>query len=276
MENLTGGTPPVRYLPCVVPCKLYFLAGSILFSLAACGENSESKDEDKKNNTEAVENVDANNGDEADIGGENDGADEDGVKVGEYITFGTYEQDNNTSNGKEPIEWLVLDEQDGKVLVISKYALDAQPFNEEDVDVTWETCTVRNWLNGEFINSAFINSERVKISTVTVTADANPDYNTDPGNDTQDKVFLLNIAEANEYFDSGEARVCKATDYAVAQGAGMSDIFGYEGNCWWWLRSPGRIQVSAAAVDYDGRVGNEGGIVINSHTSIRPAMWIEL
>ena len=24
MENLTGGTPPVRYLPCVVPCKLYF------------------------------------------------------------------------------------------------------------------------------------------------------------------------------------------------------------------------------------------------------------
>ncbi|MEE1138277.1 MAG: hypothetical protein U0M02_07345, partial [Acutalibacteraceae bacterium] len=26
MENLTGGTPPVRYLPCVVPCKLYFEA----------------------------------------------------------------------------------------------------------------------------------------------------------------------------------------------------------------------------------------------------------
>ena len=24
MENLTGGTPPVRYLPCVVSCKLYF------------------------------------------------------------------------------------------------------------------------------------------------------------------------------------------------------------------------------------------------------------
>ena len=26
MENLTGGTPPVRPLPCVVPCKLYFTA----------------------------------------------------------------------------------------------------------------------------------------------------------------------------------------------------------------------------------------------------------
>lgn len=24
MENLTSGIPPVRYLPCVVPCKLYF------------------------------------------------------------------------------------------------------------------------------------------------------------------------------------------------------------------------------------------------------------
>ena len=30
MENLTGGTPPVRYLPCVVPCKLYFTNSEIL------------------------------------------------------------------------------------------------------------------------------------------------------------------------------------------------------------------------------------------------------
>ena len=29
MENLTGGTPPVRYLPCVVPCKLYFFSHKI-------------------------------------------------------------------------------------------------------------------------------------------------------------------------------------------------------------------------------------------------------
>ncbi len=31
MENLTGGTPPVRYLPCVVPCKLYFPLEKIMF-----------------------------------------------------------------------------------------------------------------------------------------------------------------------------------------------------------------------------------------------------
>ncbi|MBP3696995.1 MAG: hypothetical protein J6J45_05560, partial [Clostridia bacterium] len=127
------------------------LAGSMLFSLAACGDSSESKDDDsnKKNSSDIVEN---NGG----VGEENDGfvadkgdfdADFSDTQVGDYITFGSYEQDNDLSNGKEPIEWLVLDKQDGKVLVISKYALDAKPYNDEYVDVTWETCTLRSWLN---------------------------------------------------------------------------------------------------------------------------------
>ena len=32
MENLTGGPPPVRYLLCVVPCKLYFIIVEIIFA----------------------------------------------------------------------------------------------------------------------------------------------------------------------------------------------------------------------------------------------------
>ena len=46
--------------------------------------------------------------------------------VGDTITFGTYEQDNNTSNGKEAIEWTVLDKNGMSVLLISKQALDCQ------------------------------------------------------------------------------------------------------------------------------------------------------
>ena len=61
------------------------------------------------------------------------------AKTGDYVFFGEYEQDNNTSNGKEDIEWLVIEAKNDKLFVISKYALDSKPYNKEDIDVTWET-----------------------------------------------------------------------------------------------------------------------------------------
>lgn len=198
------------------------------------------------------------------------------VQIGDYITFGRYEQDNNTSNGKEDIEWLVLDVQGDKALVISKYALDCQPYNTEYTDVTWETCTLRKWLNVEFLYSAFSSSEIDRIPTVTVSADANPYYDTDPGNATQDKVFLLSITEAGKYFSSDSDRECKATAYAVAQGARASSSDTYEGNCWWWLRSPGYYRRNAAFV-YNGGCVYEGGYDVSSdYIAVRPALWIDL
>lgn len=194
------------------------------------------------------------------------------AQVGDYVFFGSYEQDNNISNGKEDIEWLVLDKQDDRVLVVSKYALDCKPYNEEYEDVTWETCTLRGWLNDEFINAAFTEEEKATIPTVTVTADANPDYSTDPGNDTEDRVFLLSINEANEYFSSDDERACQPTDYAVANGVWESEF----GNCWWWLRSPGNYQYNAAGVYYGGGVDEGGDYVHCAYGAVRPALWINL
>ncbi len=194
------------------------------------------------------------------------------VEIGDYITFGRYEQDNNTSNGKEDIEWLVLDKKDGKALVISKYALDCQPYNTSYTDVTWETCTLRKWLNNTFLNAAFTDAEKSLIPTVTVSADKNPKYSTNPGNATQDKVFLLSITEVNEYFNSDSARQCKATAYAEAQGAYVNSS---NGNCWWWLRSPGYNQNYAALVLYDGYV-YEFGYTVFQFGAVRLALWIDL
>lgn len=119
------------------------------------------------------------------------------ANVGSYVTFGAYEQDNKKSNGKEDVEWLVLAKESNKILVISKYALDCQQFNTCYTDViTWEICSLREWLNGAFINNAFSAEEQAMIPTATVSADKNPDSSTDPGNATQDKVFLLSITEA--------------------------------------------------------------------------------
>ena len=198
------------------------------------------------------------------------------VNVGDMYSFGSYEQDNNKSNGQEDIEWLVLAKEGTKILVISKYALDCQQYNTSYTDVTWETCTLRKWLNNNFINSAFTANEKAMIPTVTVSADKNPNCSTNPGNATQDQVFLLSITEANKYFSSDGARQCKPTEYAVAGGA---DVYSSNGDCWWWLRSPGYYQSRAANVDSVGDV-DEYGTYIDSvdrdDCAVRPALWIDL
>ena len=109
---------------------------------------------------------------------------------------------------------------------------------------------------------------------MTVSADKNPEFSTNPGNATQDQVFLLSITEANKYFSSDSARQCKPTDYAVANGAWESD----SGNCLWWLRSPGDSQNFAAFV-YNGGEVNWSGHSIDYDTAlnaVRPALWIDL
>ena len=193
------------------------------------------------------------------------------AQVGDYIVFGSYEQDNNTSNGKEDIEWLVLAKEGSKILVVSRYALDYKPYHSSNTDVTWETCSLRTWLNGTFMNAAFDSEEKKLILSTTVTADKNPKYfDTDPGKNTTDKVFLLSITEVNKYFKSDSARQCKGTAYCYAQSADDAKT----GFCWWWLRSPGNGRDSAALVSSDGDVGKGGLDVDYSGIAVRPALWI--
>ncbi len=195
------------------------------------------------------------------------------AKVGDYVIFGKYEQDTYLYNEKENIEWLVLDKKDGKVFLISRYALDCQQYNTSYSGWTWEECSVRTWLNRTFLSVAFSEAEKAMISTVTVSADKNPEYSTSPGNATRDKIFLLSITEANMYFNSDGARQCAATEYAVAQGGRNIDK-----NCSWWLRSPGSTRNNSAAfVLYDGDISNAGaGYDRYSNFAVRPAMWITL
>ena len=201
------------------------------------------------------------------------------IKIGDSYTFGTYEQDNNTSNGKEAIEWTVLDKDGMYLLLVSKQALAWQQYNTSYTDVTWENCTLRKWLNGTFLNNAFSTEEQAQIQNTTVSADNNPQYSTNPGNATTDKVFLLSINEVEKYFNSNEARKCAPTAYAEAQGVWTSDTYktpSGAATCWWWLRSPGSNQDEAAGVYVDGSVGEYGRNVNHVHGAVRPAMWITI
>ena len=170
------------------------------------------------------------------------------------------------------IEWIILDQREEKMLLLSKYALDCRQFHTSHADITWETCSLRKWLNGAFIDDAFSTAERNRIQNTTVTADENPKYDTPPGNSTTDQVFLLSITEVNKYFSSNRARQCQGTAYCYAQGAYKAG----SGNCWWWLRSPGSTSYDAAAVCYDGSVDDCDSYVCSVDNAVRPALWITL
>ena len=192
----------------------------------------------------------------------------DSIKVGDYYTFGSYEQDKNKKNGKEPIEWKILAKDGSKILVISRYILDVKAYHQKKGTITWQDCSLREWLNQDFLNDAFSAEERKMIPKVTVKADSNPDSpSADPGNDTKDYVFLLSIEEVNRYLKSDTARKCKTTKFSKR----AYTNFGYSR---WWLRTPGGYTTQAAFVNEDGEI--KSNVVQDNSYGVRPALWIDL
>ena len=172
----------------------------------------------------------------------------------------------------------MLDAQDDKLLLLSRYGLDAQPYNMKNESVTWKCCTLRTWLNETFINAAFSSEEQ---QCILLTDVKNVDRYT-YGCNTQDKVFLLSYEEAGKYFASDDARMCAPTDYAVAQGASQHGDYKVGDGlyiCLWWLRSPGS-GLHMCYVDSKGSkhsVLHNGGFRSNYYRyCVRPALWVDL
>ena len=207
--------------------------------------------------------------------------------VGDIVVFGAYEQDNNLSNGKEAVEWIVLSIRGDRALLLSRYGLDAQPFNTENKEVTWKTCSLRKWLNYNFYEACFDNEEQNRIVSSTVRACKNWKYmQVNPGKNTRDNVFLLSTEEARKcpYFKNleyeqhkygdelrNDKRLCVATEYAKKNGA----YVGKEGTSYWWLRTPGPNRMHAAYINTDGSVFG-GGMVFHNDRVVRPAIWVSV
>ena len=191
--------------------------------------------------------------------------------TGGTVLFGRYRQD--APDRVRPIEWLVLKNDGQAAVLISKYGLEAKPYNTDFTNVTWENCTLRKWLNEDFLNAAFTSGERAKLVSVPVAAQRNPKFSsTDPGKDTQDRVFLLSIDEANRYFASNDARVCLPTRMAKANGVYTDN----GGACLWWLRSPGSSADYAADVSSGGYVKYKGYGVSSDREAVRPVIVLRL
>lgn len=220
------------------------------------------------------------------------------------VYYGNYAQSDSTGATKDPIKWRVLSNnsndtqtQNKQLFLLSDQNLDVQPYNTSYTSITWEKSTIRSWLNGyaasentcrtdytsnNFINTAFSTDEQGAIAETYVYNRPNPDWSTDGGNNTNDKVFLLSIEEASKtdygfnssYYaeDDSSGRVSTNTAYVAAHenmsGSGQADF--------WWLRSPGFPDSNAATVNNNGYLGRNGGKVGGNSIAVRPAFNLNL
>ena len=191
-------------------------------------------------------------------------------EVGKTVFFGAYPQGKDGVQ-KTPIEWLVLEKEDDRILVVSRRGLDLLPFHKEAIPTRWETSSVREWLNREFSNAAFTPEEQALIPTVRMKAEHGLPASDAPERDTTDKVFLLSYAEASCLFPSDEERKCVPTEYL----ASLMELDDANEASWWWLRS------SSADDDQDVFAVDEHGTIREERASnlldaVRPALWIRL
>ena len=192
-----------------------------------------------------------------------------GVQKGDTVLFGHYEQDGNTSNGDEPVEWIVLSAgNNGQMLLLSKYVLDCHPYHTDQADVTWASCEMRQHLNNAFYDSCFSAEEQALIRPRYQSNPDNKSYKTKGGAGTVDNVRLLTLQQA-QAMDPAYLMV-RPTAYAVSQGAFVNEE---NGNTWWSLRSPGSGNALNALVRSNGDIP-AGGDRVNANGGVRPAIWV--
>lgn len=194
----------------------------------------------------------------------------------ETVLFGSYEQDGDAANGKEPIEWLVLARDGDKALLLSKYALDHQsfmPFYEPVTEpFTWESCSLRQWLNSTFLNAAFSAEEQRRLLTTTVITAPGGRKGSENPFTTEDRVFLLSDTEVYAYFSSEAATVTDYTAYALSEAPWAGNATAPAPAIWWLRTTDGgnhpdsvytRGGVGEGARSYEGEY-------------VRPAIWVDM
>ena len=241
------------------------------------------------------------------------------AEIGDLVCLGNFEI-NPYNETTEPIFWRVIDKQDGKLLILSDKLLDSFSFNydpelvkSDNGKVTWENCSLREFLNNEFLEMQFTKEEQALVQTViNENKAANEELlkqwgsfedrdgkpyseqtmqDMKDGPDTEDKVFLLSYQEILKYFGEPNEEYDGRSDYpftamkanpkwkALITQAVEYNAVGYydrDNFCGAWMT---RTMSTAknephALVTY---ITSEGQVFNNftyDQMFIRPAMWI--
>ena len=187
---------------------------------------------------------------------------------GETVTFGEYKG--------EEVKWQVLEKRGSKLMLLTRMCIDAASYNDQYGSITWADCTLRSWLNENFINEAFDPNQQQMIIETKIENSNNPHFEVSGGRETVDRVFLLSVEEAEKYFKTDDARMAKGTFYAM-----QNDLFSFEDDgtytCTWWLRSPGHNDNYVCNVDLGGGTDYSRSPKTDTNKSgVRPAIWIDI
>lgn len=182
----------------------------------------------------------------------------DNIRKGQTFKFGKFR--------RKDVEWIILRvwKQERKALAISKMVLLEMAYHDEFEDTTWEECYLRKWLNSDFIEKelGLKDYQKARIMTVRNYNEENQTFGTPGGNPTWDRMFLLDLKEADLYFNNRRERVC-------------CDVENHK-PIWWWLRTAGYSQKNIADVDVDGSLLRSGDDVDDDSIGVRPAFFLDL
>ena len=196
------------------------------------------------------------------------------VAPGDTVTFGSYEQDGDPSNGPEPIRWTVVDRLEDRILVLSAECLEGRQYHHVPFeDASWQNSDLRTWMNGDFRETAFTPAEGALIVPADNANDPQSITGAGGGAPTTDHIFALSETESAIYLGDEASRdslgVAAATDHAKGTGLPVDE----NGSCDWWLRSPGTYGFAAQFVDATGAPSISGANV-DAVYGARPALWI--
>jgi hypothetical protein len=213
------------------------------------------------------------------------------AKPGDLIPFGTYPHMADGSD-RTPIQWRVLENSGRELFLLSEYILDCKRYHGEFTAVTWRDCDLRKWLNAAFYQVAFTDAEKALIKTTRCTD------NGEDSPDTEDKVFLLSIAEVTRLMDNAGKvfRRARGTGFAQIKKADGCHLYVMDKNVpadyiteggitygcsWWWLRNQGRLKDTGNDPARAVFVGTRASIrhyarVNQTGDGVRPALVLQL
>ena len=221
------------------------------------------------------------------------------ASIGDVVCVGKYEQDHNTDNGSEDIEWILLQKDDESVLLLSRFILDSKPYNDSLENITWENSTLRKWLNEDFYNQAFSEEERAQIKNTHLEnedsryRDQEKYYDIQGGNDTSDHIFILSEKEymltlafemqnlSGMYKDDYDNAWTVGSTEAIYRGLKVRE----DGSSPWWLRDHGAGQNyciikyidNGYNLDWEEISKHDAGLKVDSENiGVRPAMWYQI
>ncbi|QPL05498.1 MULTISPECIES: DUF6273 domain-containing protein [Actinomyces] len=195
---------------------------------------------------------------------------------GDVVILGTWEQDGDATNGAEPLEWIVLDRIDDRLLLLTADVVAARPYHHVPFEpITWADSDLRAWLNTDFLTQALTPAEQDLVQPTVLDNLDQSIAGTDGGAPTTDRVLALSETDAVIYLSTdwdrewtGRATV---TDAASSPALYTDD----EGHTDWWLRSPGGDDYAAQYVSADGEPIT-AGIAADAELGVRPALWLSV